>query len=217
MSAFRIVVADDHVFVRRGIRTLLESRGWNVLAEASTGREAIERVEELKPDIVVLDISMPDLNGLDATPQILKIAPQTRVLILTMHNTQEVMERVLKAGARGCILKSDAERDLLTAVEALMNNQTFYTSMLSEIMLDNFLHKGERPIEEKSVDEQLTSREREILQLLVEGKSNKEVASKLEISTRTVESHRANIIRKLHCHSFSDLVRYAIRNKIVET
>jgi len=219
MKPVRILVADDHALVRRGIRTLLENQpGWKVCAEASTGREAIEQAEQTKPDVVVLDVSMPELNGLDATPAILKTSPQTRVLILTMHNTHEIMERVLRAGARGFVLKSDAERDLVTAIEALADDKPFYTSSLSEMMLENFLSTGieERVAQEESLDGRITTREREIVQLLVEGKSNKEVGCELGISTRTVESHRAKILRKLHCHSFSELVRYAIRHKMVD-
>ena len=215
MRQVRILIADDHVLLRRGIRTLLESHpGWTVCGEASNGREAVEQAKELHPDIVVLDITMPQLNGVDATPLILKASPETKVLILTMHSAQEITQRAVRAGARGYILKSDTERDLITAVEALMEDQTFYTSSVSEMILENLSSDG-TPVAEEPMA-RVTPREREIIQLLVEGKSNKEVANQLGISVRTVESHRATIIRKLHCHSFSELVRYAIRNKIIE-
>ena len=215
MRQVRILIADDHVLLRRGIRTLLESHpGWTVCGEASNGREAVEQAKELHPDIVVLDITMPQLNGVDATPLILKASPETKVLILTMHSAQEITQRAVRAGARGYILKSDTERDLIAAVEALMEDQTFYTSSVSEMILENLSSDGTPATEEPMA--RVTPREREIIQLLVEGKSNKEVANQLGISVRTVESHRATIIRKLHCHSFSELVRYAIRNKIIE-
>jgi DNA-binding NarL/FixJ family response regulator len=217
MRPIRILVADDHVLLRRGIRTLLESQpDWNVCGEVSTGREAIEQARELKPDVVVLDVTMPELNGVDATPLILKNAPQAKVLMLTMHNAPEITQRAVKAGARGYILKSDTERDLIAAVEALMQGKTFYTSVVSEMILENFVNNGSQEIPEEAPGARLTPREREIIQLLVEGKSNKEVAGELDISVRTVESHRAKLVRKLQCHSFSELVRYAIRNKIVE-
>ena len=215
MRQVRILVADDHVLLRRGIRTLLESHpGWTVCGEASNGREAVDQAKELHPDIVVLDITMPQLNGVDATPLILKAAPETKVLILTMHSAHEITQRAVRAGARGYILKSDTERDLIAAVEALMEDQTFYTGSVSEMILESLSSDGTPAAAEPMA--RVTPREREIIQLLVEGKSNKEVANQLGISVRTVESHRATIIRKLHCHSFSELVRYAIRNKIIE-
>ncbi|HLW80283.1 MAG TPA: response regulator transcription factor [Terriglobia bacterium] len=216
MSQVRILLADDHALVRRGIRTLLESEpGWTVCGEASTGLEAVQQAEELKPDIVVLDITMPHLNGVEATPLILKGAPNAKVLILTMHNAHEITQRAVRAGARGYILKSDTERDLVAAVAALIEDKTFYTSAVSEIILETFAANGTPAASEEPMA-RVTRREREIIQLLVEGKSNKEVANQLGISVRTVESHRATIIRKLHCHSFSELVRYAIRNKLID-
>ena len=216
MKQVRILIADDHALLRRGIRTLLEGHtGWTVCGEASNGREAVEQAKELQPDIVVLDITMPQLNGVDATPLILKGAPDSKVLILTMHNAHEITQRAVRAGARGYILKSDTERDLVAAVEALIQDQTFYTSAVSEVILEGLAVDGTAAAAEEPLA-RVTPREREIIQLLVEGKSNKEVANQLGISVRTVESHRATIIRKLHCHSFSELVRYAIRNKIIE-
>jgi DNA-binding NarL/FixJ family response regulator len=214
MDKVRILVADDHEVVRRGIRTLLEAQpGWEVSSEAATGREAVEKVKQLKPDVVVLDISMPELNGLEATRQILKVAPKTEVLIMTMHHSEEIVRQVLQAGARGFLLKSDAGRDLVTAVAHLRQHKPFLTSHVTEFVLDKYLEGGTRKEESTGL---LTAREREIAQLLAEGKSNKEVAAALGISVKTVEAHRTNIMHKLNLHSFSDLVHYAIRNKVVE-
>ncbi len=216
MDGVKILVADDHEVVRRGVRTLLEAHpGWKVAGEASTGREAVEMAREIEPDVVVLDLSMPELNGLEATRQILKFVPKTQVLILTMHESVQVMREVLQAGARGYVLKSDAGRHLVGAVEALHQNKTFFTSKVSQLVLDGFLQSAESA-ESLPSRGRLTPREREIVQLLAEGKSNKEVGTSLGISTKTAETHRTNIMRKLDLHSISDLVRYAIRNKIVE-
>jgi len=217
MKPLRIVLADDHEVVRRGLRALIESKpGWNVVGEAANGRDAVARVKELKPDIVVLDISMPELNGLDATRQIVKALPGVHVLILTMHDSGQLVRDVLEAGARGYVLKSDAGRDFITAVDTLRQNKPFFTPGVAELVLQGYL-KG-TPAAEAPVtpSELLTPREREIVQLLAEGKSNKEVATALGVSIKTAETHRANIMRKLNLHSLSDLVRYAIRNKIVE-
>jgi DNA-binding NarL/FixJ family response regulator len=215
MRSVRILVADDHVVVRRGLRALLQAQPpWKVVAEASTGVEAVEKAARLQPDLVIMDLSMPELNGLDATGLILKAAPKTRVLILTMHNAEELIERTLKAGARGYVLKSDAERDLITAIEAVLDNRTFFTPSVSEAVLDCLRQRDRESVNLQG--DSLTSRERQIVQLLAEGKSNKEVAGALGISVRTVENHRAKIMRKLQLRSLSDLVRHAIRNKIVE-
>jgi len=218
MASHRILVADDHEVVRRGLRVLLEAQpGWQVCGEAVTGREAVQKVRELKPDIVVLDITMPDLNGLEATRQILKTVPSTQVLILTVHDSDEVVHRVLCAGARGYLLKSDAGHDLVAAVEALSEHKAFFTPRVAERVLEGYLNggnsrdKGARTLE---AVEALTQREREIIQLLAEGKSTKEVAAQLSISIHTAVTHRANIMRKLQLHSVSDLVRYAIRNNL---
>jgi DNA-binding NarL/FixJ family response regulator len=217
MTPVRIFVADDHAVVRRGLRSLLQMHpGWEVCGEAANGREAVEQVKKLKPAVVILDISMPELNGLDVTRKIMKDAPQTEVLILTMHSSEEVACEVLRAGARGYVLKSDADPDLVTAVEALLQHKPFLSSNVTEFVVDRFVKDRSRPSERQEPRSRLTNREREVLQLLAEGKSNKEVAVLLKISTKTVEAHRANIIRKLDLHSLSDLVRYAIRNKMVE-
>lgn len=215
MKSVRILVADDHEIVRRGVCSLLASQpGWTVVGEAVTGRDAVKKAEKLKPDIVILDISMPELNGLEATRQILKAVPQAEVLILTIHDSEQVARQVLSAGARGYVLKSDAARNLVTAIDTLCQHKPYFTSAVSEMVFRDFL-KSSRS-EEQSAADRLTQREREIVQLLAEGKSNKEVASILGISVKTAETHRRNVLSKLNLHSISDLIHYAIRNKIIE-
>jgi len=216
MCTVRIMIADDHAIVRRGLRALVESQqGWEICAEASNGRDAVGSVEQFKPDIAIVDIGMPELNGLEATRQILKSSPQTEVLILTMHQSEEVVAEVLKAGARGYVLKSDADQNLIAAVEAMIQHKPFLTSGVTDVVLSEFLSSRTAPLD-MPPGRNVTPREREIIQLLAEGKSNKEAASELNVSTRTIETHRANIMHKLGLNSLSDLVRYAIRNKIVE-
>ncbi len=216
MSRTRILIADDHEVVRKGLRSLLESEpGLEVVGEASNGREAVERAIAAKPDVVVLDIGMPELNGLEATRQIVKVAPRTEVLILTVYETEELIREVLRAGARGYVLKSDAGRLLLTAVEAVGAHKPFFTSRVSELVLAGFLSGDLRPSEETPAGSPLTPREREVLQLLAEGKTNKEVAAALGIGLKTVETHRMNLMAKLGLHSVVELVRWAIRNGIV--
>jgi DNA-binding NarL/FixJ family response regulator len=216
VPALRILIADDHEVVRHGVRSLLEGHpGWEVCAEASDGREAVEKAVQLKADVIILDIGMPNLNGLEATRQILRTLPQARVLILTMHESEQVVREVLEAGARGFLLKSDAGRDLVAAVEALQRHKTFFTSKVAEMVLESFLKNKPRPAEETERDI-LTPREREIVQLLAEGKSTKEVAVALGLSVKTAETHRSNIMRKLGLHSISELVLYAVRNNIVQ-
>jgi DNA-binding NarL/FixJ family response regulator len=217
MPTLRILVADDHEVVRRGLRALLESRpGWEVCGEATTGREAVEKARELKPDLVVLDITMPELNGLEATRQILKSLPRTEVLVLTVHESEQVVHEVLEAGARGYVLKSDAGRDLVAAVQALSQHKPFLTLGVTEMMLGAYQKVGLPQEEPGASHSPLSPREREIVQLLAEGRSNKDVATTLNISVKTVETHRANIMMKLNLHSIGDLVRYAIRNGIIE-
>jgi DNA-binding NarL/FixJ family response regulator len=211
MNALRILVADDHPVVRRGVKALLETHAnWQVCGEASTGREAVEQVKRLDPDIVVLDLSMPELNGLDATRRIMQDAPRTQVLVLTMHHSEELAHQVLRAGARGYVLKSDADRELIAAVDSLQRHRSFRTPNLAGSP------QGEPGTDTVSVDAELTPREREIVQLVAEGRSSKEVAAMLQISIKTVESHRTNVMRKLRIRSVSQLVRYAVRNGIVQ-
>jgi DNA-binding NarL/FixJ family response regulator len=212
----RILVADDHHVVRTGLRSLLESRnGWQVCAEAANGREAVEKSGELKPDVAVLDIGMPLLNGVEATRQIRKLSPQTEILILTMHDSELLVHEVLEAGARGYILKDDADRNLIAAVDALRRHKPFFSSRVSRLGSKAALRPGASP--DPSSRSRLTPREREILQLLAEGKSNKEIAVLLGISVKTAETHRANIMLKLDFHSITELVRYAVRNKIIQS
>jgi DNA-binding NarL/FixJ family response regulator len=209
-----ILIADDHAVVRKGLRALIEARPeWKICGEACNGRQAIRMAREINPDLIILDISMPDLNGLEATAEIARCCPNTRILMLTMHYSEEFVERSLKAGARGYLLKSDAEQDLLEAVEALLQDKPFLTPPASELLLERFLHDGQEHSDSLSV---LTTREREVLQLIAEGCTNKTIAERLCVSSRTVETHRAHIMAKLQVGSVSDLVRYAIRNKIVE-
>jgi len=217
MSTLKLLLADDHEVVRKGLRSILETlRDCEVVGEAADGRQAVALTKELNPDIVILDISMPAMNGLEATRQILKIRPQTKILILTVHESDPLIRDVLDAGARGYILKTDAGRDLISAVESLRRNKTFFTSRVSQMILDGFLKGDSRPPSSDSGGIRLTPRQREIVQLLAEGKSSKEVAVALDLSVKTAETHRANIMRKLDCHSVSEVVRYAIRNKIIE-
>jgi DNA-binding NarL/FixJ family response regulator len=214
MNPLRILIADDHEVARKGIRALVESHpGWEVCGEAADGREAVKTAARLKPDLVLLDIGMPSLNGLDATRQILAEAPDTRVLILTMHDSEQVVREVLAAGARGFLLKSDAGRDLVSAVEALQARRTFFTTRVAQLVLEGYLHPG--PDTEPPFRNVLTPREREVIQLLAEGKTTKEVATTLNLSVKTAETHRTNLMRKLDLHSVVDLTLYAVRNGIV--
>jgi DNA-binding NarL/FixJ family response regulator len=216
-KALRILVVDDHDIIRRGLKQLLTAKpGWEVCGEAKTGREAVTMAEQMKPDVVVMDISMPDLNGLEAARRIHKEVPKTGILILTMHFSDQLVREVVDSGARGYILKSDADKDLVSAVEAISNKRTFFTPRASEMLLDGFSRQSYGVEPKLPLRNRLTSREREIVQLLAEGKSSKEVAVALGISVKTAETHRANIMRKLELHSVSELVRYAIKNQIIE-
>jgi len=214
-ALLRILIADDHEVARRGIRFLLEAHpGWEVCGEAKDGREAVEMASTLKPDVILLDVGMPNLNGLDAARQILAASPDVSILILTMHDNEQVVREVLSAGARGFLLKSDAGRDLLTAVEALHQQRTFFTTKVSQMVLDGYLHPETET--EQSPRNTLTPREREVIQLLAEGKTSKEVAVALRLSVKTAETHRTNLMRKLNLHSVADLTLYAVRKGIVQ-
>ena len=217
MNRLRILVADDHEIVRRGLVSLIKSHpDWEVCAEADNGRQAVESANQSKPDIAILDIGMPVLNGLEATRQILRARPEVRILILTITDTDQAVQAVLDAGARGFLLKSDAARDLVTAVEALAHNKTFFTARVADLILSGYLNKTPRSSKSDLSVPSLTSREREVVQLLAEGKSTKEVACHLNLSVKTAETHRSNIMRKLGLHSVSELVLYAVRNNIVQ-
>jgi DNA-binding NarL/FixJ family response regulator len=198
MESLRIVLADDHAIVRQGLRSLLEQQpGWKVVAEAVTGNEAVIKVGEFKPDVAILDISMPSL------------------LILTIHDSDTMIKEMLDAGVRGYVLKSDAASDLVVAVEALQHNKTFFTSKVAEMVLDGYLMRVNNSAETEPAASRLTSRQREIVKLLAEGKTSDEVATTLGLSLKTAETHRSNIMKRLNCHSIGELVRYALRNQII--
>src|SRR6202162_2203530 len=198
MGTLRIMIADDHDLVRRGLTMLREARaGWKVCAEAHSGREAVAMAEEFRPDVAIIDISMPELNGIEAARKVRKISPNTEMLILSMHHTDQLVREIIKPGAKGYIIKSDPDRSLVAAVEALAIHKPFFTSCATEIMLESIRTKGTVSDVPQSIRDRLTPRQREIVQLLSEGKSSKEVAVILGISVQTSETHRANIMRKL--------------------
>jgi DNA-binding NarL/FixJ family response regulator len=211
----RILVADDHELVRRGIRGLLRARrGWTVVGEATNGLEAVDKANRLKPDVAILDISMPDLDGLQATRRIREAVPTTDVVVLTMHDSDQMVRRVLDAGALGYVLKSDIATHLVKAVNSVSGGKLFLTPRVSDIVLKGFLMTGNQSDPTKHSQARPTRREVEIMCLLAEGKANKEIAVELGITTRTVETHRAKIMLKLGLHSLAELIHYAIRHKI---
>jgi len=216
VKTLRILLADDHKVVRQGTRALLSTvPEWEIVGEADNGRDAVSLTSELKPDIVILDIGMPELNGLDATRQIKKKLPETEVLIFTGQETEELVHDVFDSGARSYIMKTDAADHLIDALKALSEHKHFFTSRISEIVFARYI-QGKKTVEGAPEKSRITDREREIVQLLAEGKSSKEIATILGISVRTVETHRAAIMKKLALKSFSELIRYAVRNKIIE-
>jgi len=216
VKTLRILLADDHKVVRQGTRALLSTvPEWEIVGEADNGRDAVSLTSELKPDIVILDIGMPELNGLDATRQIKKKSPETEVLIFTGQETEELVHNVFDSGARSYIMKTDAADHLIDALKALSEHKHFFTSRISEIVFARYI-QGKKTVEGAPEKSRITDREREIVQLLAEGKSSKEIATILGISVRTVETHRAAIMKKLGLKSFSELIRYAVRNKIIE-
>ena len=210
-------MVDDHAIVRRGLRSLIESQpGLEVCAEAANGLEAMQHVIKDRPDLVVLDLTMPDKNGLEVTRLIREESPSTSVLVLTMHFSEEVAREVLRCGARGYILKSDADAELLTAISHIRKKKPFFTGKLATTMAESFARGTPESDEPWGSDEApLSAREMEVVQLLANGKSNKEAAALMGLSTRTVESHRSHIMRKMEFHSFSDLIRFAIRNDLI--
>jgi DNA-binding NarL/FixJ family response regulator len=211
----RILVADDHELVRRGIRGLVQARrGWTVVGEAMNGREAVEKANRLKPDVAILDISMPDVDGLQATRLIREAIPNTEVVVLTMHESDQMVRRVLDAGARGYVLKSDLATHLVKAVRHVSAGKMFLTPRVSDIVVKGFLTPGKESDATEHSQGQPTPREIEIIRLLAEGKANKQIAARLGITIRTVETHRAKIMLKLGLHSLAELIHYAIRHKI---
>ncbi len=207
----RILLADDHVIVRRGLRSLLEARhDFAVCAEAGDGRDAVDQAAKHKPDVAVLDVSLPILNGIEATRQIRRNSPTTEILIFTMHDNDELISEVLHAGARGYLLKSEADDQIINAVNTLVRHRPFFSSQVSETLLDKF-NSGTT-----GHSNVLTAREREIVQLIAEGNSNKKIALLLDISVKTVETHRSSAMRKLEIRSTAELVRYAVRNKLIQ-
>jgi DNA-binding NarL/FixJ family response regulator len=210
------LLADDHELVRRGIRGLLRSRrGWRVIGEAANGREAVEKANKLKPDVAVVDVSMPELDGLQATHQIRDASPNTEVVILTMHESDQMVRRVLDAGALGYVLKSDLAANLVKAVKHVSAGKLFLTPKVSDIIVKGFLKNGKQADRPERTELSPTPRQAEIIRLLAEGKANKVIADDLGISIRTVETHRAKIMQKFGLHSLAELVHYAIRQKIV--
>jgi two-component system response regulator NreC len=216
MAQIRIVIADDHTIIRSGLKLLLEQHpDFKVVAEANDGREAVQLVAQHRPDVAVLDIGMPQLNGIEATRQIGSEAPETQVVILSMHSDEGYVLRALKAGARAYILKNSAEADLIRAVRAVAEGKSFFSPVISKMLLEDYV----RQVREKSVEDSydlLTPREREILQLLAEGRTNKEVAATLGLSLHTVETHRGNILQKLNLHGVPELILYAVRKGIIQ-
>ena len=207
----RILIADEYEVVRAGLRGILEARpGWEVVAEAADCQEALVKAVETKPDVAIVDCDLPLISGLELTRLIRRRLPGTQILIFTTRNNEALIDKLLRAGARGVLLKSDAKRQLLDAVEMLASHRPFFTNKVTETLLESYL---QRSSQSQSV---LTPREREVVQLIAEGHSSKKIASILNLGVKTVETHRANVMRKLKVHSPAELVRYAVRNKIVE-
>jgi DNA-binding NarL/FixJ family response regulator len=210
MSKIKILIADDHEMVRQGVRhTLLANPDWEVSGEAANGQDAVELSRREQPDIAIIDLSMPGLSGLEAIRQMVMVSPRTRILVLSMHDSEKLIHDVLAAGAQAYLLKSEAAGQLLVAVKALIEGRPYISGGVSQALLDGFLHTNtpKRPEDRQ----RLTPREQEIVCLIADGKANKEVAARLQISVRTVETHRGNIMEKLKLHSVSDLILYAIR------
>jgi DNA-binding NarL/FixJ family response regulator len=216
VKKLRILIADDHGLVRRGAREVLHSRrGWRVVGEAVNGREAVQKARVLKPDVAIVDLGMPELDGVEVARQIRETVPDTKVLVLSMHESGQMVRRALEAGALGYLLKSDLTECLSKAVESVAEGKRFLTPKVSEIVLEGFLDTRSQRQRGERVGPRTTPREIEIIRLLAEGKSNKEIAAQLAITVRTVETHRAKIMLKLGLHSLAELIHYAIRHKIV--
>jgi DNA-binding NarL/FixJ family response regulator len=213
----RILIADDHEIVREALRSLLVRRAdWQICGEARNGRDAVELAKRSTPDVVILDLSMPELNGLEATLRIHKALPKAGILVLTIHDAEDLVRQVIAAGARGYLLKSSVTTHIEAAIDALVNQQSYFGPEISETMLNAFTAGSTTEGKVEYGHESLTPREREIIQLLAEGKSNKQIAGLLELAVGTVQSHRATIMRKLNVSSIAELVRHAVRNKIID-
>lgn len=216
MSSIRIVLADDHTILRNGLRAVLERQpDFEVVGEASNGREAIEVVEREKPEVVLLDIAMPILNGIEAAKRISAEHPSTAVMILSMHSDEGYILRSLRAGARGYLLKDSAERDLIQAIRAVCSGKAFFSPAVSKVLADDYLRQVQQQGLEDSY-ELLTARERELLQLIAELKSTKDIAALLRVSPHTVDTHRGNIMQKLNVHSIPELILYAVRKGVIK-
>jgi two-component system response regulator NreC len=216
MGPLRILVADDHEVVREGMRALIEHEpGWQVCGTATNGQEAVDAAKKLKPEVVILDMTMPELDGLEALRQIKHALPNTEVVMFSAHHSEDVIEQLFEAGAKSYIQKSDAGRHLIAAIKSLAVHKPFFTPEISEILFAKFFSAGSSR-KQPGLEHSLTAREREIVRLLAEGRSNKEIASSLGISIRTAETHRATLMHKLDIHSLAALVRYAIRNNIID-
>ena len=215
MAPLRLLLADDHTVVRQGLRKLLEDRpDWHVVAEAPNGREAVRLAEEHQPDVAILDVAMPILNGIEATRQIARRVPKTRILVLSMHADEAYVSEILQAGATGYLLKDSADTDLAQAVHAVSQGKSFFSPAIARVMADNFVrHPGERGVVDRY--QSLSEREREIFQLVAEAHTNKEIAALLHVSSSTVETHRAHIMDKLDLHSAAEIVLYAVRRGII--
>ena len=215
MSKIKILLVEDHTIVRQGLRSLLEQNsGMEVIGEAENGKEAVHKAENLKPDIVLMDVSMPLLNGIEATRQIKKHWPEIKVLILTMHTTEEYIFQILRAGASGYIVKKAAHQELITAIHAVNRGDKFLSPSISKKVIEEYILKAGETIEQDSF-ERLTAREREVLQLISEGESNREIAERLFLSVKTVETHKANVMEKLELRTNADLIKYALRKGII--
>jgi len=215
--AVRILLVDDHDVVRRGLKALLqEHAGWEVCGEALSGRDAVEQARQMQPHIAIIDLMMPDLNGLETTRQICKVSERTQVLVFTMHYSETLVHEVLEAGARGYLLKTDGERNIVAAVEKLLHHQTYFSAQVSETVVEGFLRSGRHGGNRDDTGPRLTPREREVIQLLAEGHRNKKIALRLGISVKTVETHRTTLMRKIGVKSIVEVVRYAVRNHLTE-
>lgn len=209
----KLLIADDHEAIRNGVRSIVAARQqWRIVAEASNGHEALSLAQETQPDIAIIDYSLPQMNGLELTQALRREVPRAEVLIYTMHDREDIVQKVLRAGARGYVLKSDPGPDLIAAVEALLMRKPYFSGAVSEALLDHFLDSSHS----RNDASMLTTREREVVQLIAEGKINKEMAHILSISVKTVETHRASVMHKLNLKTTADLVRYAVRNNIIE-